>query len=170
MFKIDQSWYERPEGVPEETAAGGLVARVDASRRVLVALAHERGTDSVVLPKGHLKRGESLDAAARREIAEESGFHGLVLLDELGVLERLNYDRTRWKITHYFLYGTRQTHAQPQDKRHLPPVWALLDDRPTIAWPEQEALVAESTERIRTAVLAWHDRVAGPDAPPATLD
>jgi len=149
---VDESWYERPEGLPVHVAAGGIVARADGDT-VLVALIGDTGNEGYhELPKGHVDEGESIEEAARREIEEESGIHDLTLVCDLGVEERLNYARTAWKVTHYFLFTSRQAEADPLDFHHFM-VWAPIDALPTINWPEQRALIEANAGRIRAAVL-----------------
>ncbi len=56
-------------GEPEIRAAGGVV--IDAAGRVLVV--HRPRYDDWSLPKGKLDRGETSEAAALREVEEETG-------------------------------------------------------------------------------------------------
>ncbi len=63
--------HRRVEG--EVLAAGGVVTRtVDGERRIGVVVRSRYGGD-VTIPKGHVERGESIIAAAVREVAEELG-------------------------------------------------------------------------------------------------
>ena len=149
---IDESWYQKPEGVDTRTAAGGVVARVDAGR-ILLAFAVEQEFDGYVLPKGHVDPGESVEEAARREIAEEVGVTDLRLIGPLGALDRLSYDKAEWKRTHYFLFATRQVQATPTDTQaHQEMAWFPLDELPPIFWPEQRALIEENRESIERLV------------------
>jgi ADP-ribose pyrophosphatase YjhB (NUDIX family) len=102
-----------------------------------------------VLPKGRLTPEALPEQAARREISEEAGVSGLVYLADLGTLERLNYDKTAWKITHDFLYHTRQIAAQPTDPAmvHLPE-WHPIDALPPLFWPEQQRLIETHRAQI----------------------
>ena len=54
-------------------AAGGLVCRPGPAGLVEVALVHRPATDDWSFPKGKLERGETAEAAALREVAEETG-------------------------------------------------------------------------------------------------
>lgn len=145
---IDERWYRKPEDAPEAVAAGGVVARV-ADDRVLVALIREQSYDDYVLPKGHVDKGESIEAAARREIEEEAGFTELELIRSIGVRARMNFHLTEWKTTHYFLYRTEQAHVVPTDVEHHEIVdWFPIDRLPVMLWPEQKALLKENEERI----------------------
>jgi len=149
---IDDTWYIRPEGLPESHAAGGIVVRLDGEQ-VLLALAREKGYADYVLPKGHVDPGEEIEEAARREIEEEVGVSNLELVETLEVKERLDFKKTEWKITHYFLYKTEQIEAVPTDtKQHDSMYWVPLDPLPDFCWPEQRALVEENGFRIRDAV------------------
>ena len=147
-MRIDESYYTRPEGMPESVSAGGVVARLEGDQ-ILIAAAHEQDLNDPVLPKGHVEAGEELEDAARREIAEEVGLQKLTLLEKLGSPERLSYAKTEWKITHYFLYLTEETVAVPLEKEvHTTMSWMPLDPTPAFFWPEQRALIDDHHDRI----------------------
>jgi 8-oxo-dGTP pyrophosphatase MutT (NUDIX family) len=58
-------------------SAGGIVYRfVDGVIEVAMIATH--GGKRWGLPKGHIRRGETAEAAALREIAEETNLHGVV--------------------------------------------------------------------------------------------
>jgi 8-oxo-dGTP diphosphatase len=151
---IDDSFYVRPQGVKDRTSAGGVVTRRNGDQ-VLVALTTIGSMGTYLLPKGGVKKGESLEQAARREIREEAGFTELSLRGFLGVRERLNYDRTRWITTHYFLFRTTETNPQPTDPKYDYRVgWFPLDALPPMLWPDQRALIEEARETIRRGILS----------------
>jgi 8-oxo-dGTP pyrophosphatase MutT (NUDIX family) len=159
MPGIDASWYRRPTGVPAELSAGGLVGRV-AGDAVWLALARQHGYAGFVLPKGHIGPFEDPEAAARREIAEEAGFVQLDCLHDFGTRERLDYRKTVWKITRYFLFATREIEVVPQEQEHHdPPKWMALDETAPMIWPEQRDIILLHRERIRQALLS-HVRAA----------
>lgn len=68
-------------------AAGGIVVRGG-----LVLLLRKRNLDEIVLPKGHVEDGETLEETALREVREETGYRSLRILDNLGA-ERAEFDR-----------------------------------------------------------------------------
>jgi ubiquinone/menaquinone biosynthesis C-methylase UbiE/ADP-ribose pyrophosphatase YjhB (NUDIX family) len=122
----------------------------------------EGGREFYSLPKGHGEPGERLEDAARRELEEEAGLEGLILLGPLGVRERLDFERTSWKTTHYYLFLAAaatpgaQTRS-PADAAGLrtseyAPEWFALDALPAMFWPEQRELLLTERERIRAAV------------------
>ena len=146
-MQIDESWYRKPPGIREHTSAGGVVVRV-ADGRIFVALVREGPLSGYVLPKGHVEAGELPEDAARREVREETGLASLTVLGALGIRERLDYGRTSWKRTHYFLYilgappGAGAGHAE----------WFPLDALPPMFWPEQRELLEANRERIAQIV------------------
>ncbi|MRR08800.1 NUDIX domain-containing protein [bacterium] len=150
---IDDSWYRKPAGIPEHVSCGGVVARAERGA-VLIALLKEDGFLRLVLPKGHREHGESLEQAARREIAEESGLTDLRLVRELGVRQRLDLKKRSWKTTHYFLFATTQRSGHPTDPHHSYIMeWFPIDRLPDMFWPEQEELVRTNAESIKRSLL-----------------
>jgi len=145
---IDDSWYVRTSGLVEVTSAGGVVLRKDDGR-LLVALITELDHPHYVLPKGHVEPGESLEAAARREVGEEAGLHKLRLIRPLGSRQRQNYERTKWKTIHYFLYTSEEVEFDPiEGDKHPDAGWFPLDSLPTMFWPDQRELLAEIQPRL----------------------
>ena len=150
---IDESWYTRPEGVPDRTSAGGVVVRREEDRILIALVGGEGARAGYILPKGGLEPGETLVEAARREIEEEAGLSQLVFLRELGTLERLNWARTCWTTVHYFLFSTEQVEGKPTDADYDYRLeWFPLDALPDLFWPEQRRLIEENCEAVRAAL------------------
>lgn len=125
---------------------------------MLVALAFEQAFTELVLPKGHVDPGETIEEAASREIEEEVGISDLSLLEFLGKRERLSFKKDEWKITHYFLYKTNQVDASPTDTmRHQKMQWCPLEDLPDMFWQEQRELIEYNRTRI-TMLLGIQSR------------
>lgn len=94
----------------DETSAGGLV--LDLSGPVplgaLIGRTNRRGRLLWSLPKGHLEPGETLEQAAIREVAEETGIRGEVLgslgtIDFWFVVEGRRIHKT---VHHYLMRAT----------------------------------------------------------------
>jgi 8-oxo-dGTP pyrophosphatase MutT (NUDIX family) len=147
---IDETYYRRPPGVPTRPAAGGVVVRVQ-DNKVLCALIREGNWSKYVLPKGGIDPGEDEETAARREIEEEAGLSQLVLLQKLGICERLAFEKTHWSLTHFFLFAATQEAVTPLDAAHhlQPCEWFPLDELPPMMWPEQQKLIEDNREPIR---------------------
>jgi len=154
---IDDSWYQRPPQILEETSAGGVVVRRE-NGKLYVAVVREgtkrEGTASAyVLPKGRLEPGETLEEAAHREIAEEAGLENLQLVAKLGMRERLSFKKTSWKQIHYFLFLTEQVDGVPTDPHiEYQLHWYPLDDLPPLFWPEQQKLIESQRDFIQQSV------------------
>lgn len=148
MPRIDESWYQRPPGTPERIASGGVVVRVSRGE-TFVAFTREGDIQEFVLPKGGVEPGESLLAAARREIEEETGLSEITLIRKLDVVERLTFNRCWWSVMHFFLFRTDQVEATPteiENHRHMR--WFPIDALPDILWPEQRELIEANRDAI----------------------
>lgn len=67
-------------------------------------------------PKGHITRDELPEEAARREVGEETGLHGLVLRGELGPIDWYFRFRGRLihKTCHFFLFESPAGVPEPE--------------------------------------------------------
>jgi 8-oxo-dGTP pyrophosphatase MutT (NUDIX family) len=90
----------------EETSAGGLVVDAVGSepRAALIGRLDRRGRLRWSLPKGHVEVGETNEAAAIREVAEETGITGRVVAP-LGTIDFwfVADGRRVHKTVHHFL-------------------------------------------------------------------
>ena len=88
------------------TSAGAIILR-EIEGELKIALAQHQRTDKTwVLPKGHVEEGESIEAAALREIHEETGLDNVQLIKHLGTVMRESIKRNgdlEQKTIHFFL-------------------------------------------------------------------
>lgn len=160
--EIDESWYTRPEGVPEVVGCGGVVLRATPERLYIALVQDFPGT--FVLPKGRAEPNESREETAVREVREETGLSDLQLVGKLGIRERLNFFKTEWKVTHYFLFLTEnEIPGETLEDRHSHLRWGSLTTLDSIFWPEQRDIVAENTQKIHD--VAYPDRLPLPFVP-----
>jgi 8-oxo-dGTP diphosphatase len=106
---------DQPSSSPTKLAAGCVVYRHDSAGAPLLLLIHDQ-YGHWTLPKGHLEAGESEQAAAVREVLEETGLSG-----ELGALvARIVYTvrskrgLERLKQVAFFLLHADSSEARPQ--------------------------------------------------------
>ncbi len=155
-MKIDKSWYIKPKdrNFPSDVSAGGVVIRSE-NEKLLISLIRDPQFDQYLLPKGRLEKGESFEDAAKREIAEETGLNNLELIDKLGIKERLTFEKSEWRVTHYFLFLTDQKDGVQnlQDEENYELEWFDLDKLPPMFWPEQKDLIEENREKIKKLLL-----------------
>jgi len=145
----DERWYHKVPGYRHRIGAGGAVIR-NTPGGVLIALIKEVeiGDAHYVLPKGGVEPGEELEAAAEREIREETGLAELIYLGPLGTLDRCNYKRTYWQTSHYGLYSTTQADGGPTDPDNYGLAWFSLDNLPPMFWPDERKLLVSRAKWI----------------------
>jgi 8-oxo-dGTP pyrophosphatase MutT (NUDIX family) len=106
---VDLHLWEEVEAAIEMTAderdvvraAGGVVYRYTDAGEVEIAVIHRPAYDDWSLPKGKLKPGERLEAAALREVEEETGLVCMIARS-LGIIEYIDR-RGREKVVWYWL-------------------------------------------------------------------
>ena len=89
---------------PQEHSAGGIVIRWQGAR-AQVAVIRPASSKALALPKGHINPGESCEAAAARELWEETGIRGK-LVGKLGDIGYRYSFRGRpiSKVVSFFLF------------------------------------------------------------------
>jgi 8-oxo-dGTP pyrophosphatase MutT (NUDIX family) len=139
----------------QETSAGGLV--VDLAelprRAAVIARFNRAGRLEWCLPKGHLEQGETLEQAAVREIAEETGIQGRVM-DRLGTIDywfSVQGKRVHKQVHHYLLEATGgflSTAGDP-DQEAVEVAWVPLEDLVRrLAFPNERKIVREASARL----------------------
>jgi ADP-ribose pyrophosphatase YjhB (NUDIX family) len=101
-------------GARAETSAGGIVYRIDKGEpRYLLIRDSYRNWG---FPKGHLEGGEQAEAAAVREVSEETGVKDLAIRGLVGTIEwrfRFRGDLIH-KVCHFFLMESGRSRTSPQ--------------------------------------------------------
>jgi 8-oxo-(d)GTP phosphatase len=123
-----------------------------------VLLLHQTDEDRWCFPKGHVDPGETLPAAAAREIREETGFTSVTLDGELGEVSYRFYDPQKGhnvlKTTVYFLARTPERSARPEP---------IFDRYEWVSVPVALERVPYETDRRMLEALARRLASKGPD-------
>ena len=141
-----------------EVAAGAVVVR-EGTRDVV--LLHHLLEDRWCFPKGHIEPGESVQQAATREIAEETGFRTFRLGEELVEVAYRFYDPRRdvnvLKTTIYFLAFTAESVPRPEPLFDRWAWWSIPEAREHLEYDTDRRVLELSEEwlaRPRTSVEA----------------
>lgn len=97
-----------------ETSAGGVVYRVHDGRPVYLLI--RDSYKNWGFPKGHIERGELPEAAALREVSEETGLEDLEVRGEIDTIDWYFRFRGRLihKVCHFYLMETAAIRTCPQ--------------------------------------------------------
>lgn len=142
--------------VTEETSAGGLVIDFTASAPhvAVIARRNRAGRLEWCLPKGHLEGDETEEEAAIREIAEETGIDGRILL-KVGMIDYWFTGRQSriHKSVHHFVLeaiGGELTVENDPDREAEDVQWIALADLPErLAYPNERRLVVLATQMLQ---------------------
>jgi 8-oxo-dGTP pyrophosphatase MutT (NUDIX family) len=122
-----------PNAPRTEISAGGVVIRHDAGGPLVLLIRDKY--ENWGFPKGHVEDGEALDAAAVREVVEETGATGLSIRAPIGSIA---WDfRARGllihKRCHFFLMETVDGTTTPQLSEGITACqWARFDEAETL--------------------------------------
>lgn len=97
-----------------EVSAGGVVYRLEEGRPLFLLIRDSYRNWG--FPKGHLEKGERPEAAALREVAEETGLDDLAVRGALATIDWHFRFRGKLihKICHFFLMETATARTSPQ--------------------------------------------------------
>lgn len=119
-------------------AAGGVITR---GAHILVLYWPSR--DEVRLPKGHVEPGETVQEAALREVAEETGYVNLRIVADLGV-QQVAFEGPERRVVRSERYFLMVPHDDPEGLRRCG------EDKFDLQWlPWDEALDALTFEAER---------------------
>ncbi len=132
----------------DEISAGGLVVDTDTGRAAVIGRLDRRGRMLWSLPKGHVENGETVEQAAVREVAEETGIDSAVV----AALGSIDYwfvaeDHRVHKTVHHFLLRALGGELSDADVEVTEVAWVPLADLPQrLAYADERRLVRRATE------------------------
>lgn len=138
--------------VSEETSAGGLVVdRLPTPTQVLLISRYDRRNRLIwSFPKGHVEFGESTQAAALREVREETGIDAQIV-DQLGVIDfSFTADARRiHKTVHHFLMVSTGGSLSDEDPEVESVAWIAFDNvADQLAFSDERKLFHKAREML----------------------
>ena len=138
----------------EFSAGGVLVRRLDGRWMLAAIRPGGKKAGTWALPKGRIEEGDSGEATALREVAEETGAHGRSLGKLGDVRYWFNWDGERvFKVVSFFLVryeGGRLGDVPPEHRHEVAEVrWLPLEDAPKLlAYSGERDMARKALERL----------------------
>jgi 8-oxo-dGTP pyrophosphatase MutT (NUDIX family) len=133
-----------------EFSAGGVVVRGDDVVVIVPVKRDARGQRVLGLPKGHPDGDETPEAAASREVTEETGVTG-ELIDKLGDVEYTYERRGRhiMKRVAFYLFEYRSGDVADHDHEIEEARWMRLEEAVhALTYPAERQMVARALSRL----------------------
>ena len=138
-----------------ETSAGGVVFRRGSDGTVRFLLIRD-SYKNWGFPKGHLEAAEPPAEAGRREVAEETGLHELILHGPIKVIDWYFRFRgkTIHKYCHFFLFESRSGEAVPEEAEGITAcVWhPLAEAQETVSYDNARDVLRRAAEMQQALV------------------
>jgi 8-oxo-dGTP diphosphatase len=140
MGSRKKTTFSYPYARPAVTADVAVVSLEEKPRVLLIQRKGDPFAGSWALPGGYVEENEPLDAAAKRELKEETGVEG-VELAQLGAFGDPGRDPRGWTITVAYLARVRHDEVDPQAADDAADVaWFSLSELPPLAFDHAEIL------------------------------
>jgi 8-oxo-dGTP pyrophosphatase MutT (NUDIX family) len=137
-------------GTSTDFSAGGVVVRGDQVAVVVPVKRSARGQHVLGLPKGHPKGDETQEAAASREVREETGLEA-DLVEKLGDVH-YSFDRAgrhRNKRVSFYLFEYRSGDLRDHDDEIEDARWIAAEQAVrTLTYPGEREMVARALSRV----------------------
>lgn len=149
----------------EEISAGGVVVRINDGRPLFLLIRDSYRNWG--FPKGHLEPGETADAAALREVAEETGLGDLRMRAEIETIDWYFRFRGRLihKVCHFYLMESESGATCPQRDEGITACrWETFERATELVSYENARAVLR---RAHTLIIAAQESQAVPAAPAA---
>jgi 8-oxo-dGTP pyrophosphatase MutT (NUDIX family) len=143
---------QRPE-TRSEVSAGGVIYRRTAEG-IVFGLIATKGRTRWQLPKGKQEKGETLEATAAREVAEETGLVGTVLapLDSIDIWFSVNdggRPSRRHKLVHFYLLEYRSGTTDEHDDEVDDARWFPAEEAITrLTFPSERRIAARALQML----------------------
>ncbi len=139
----------------EERSAGGVVVDVVDGRALIAVIARRNRAGRIewCLPKGHTEGQETLPETAAREVAEETGIEGRVLV-ELGTIDYWFAvgERRVHKVVHHYLLeavGGELTIDKDPDHEAIDAAWLPLEEAHRhLTFPNERRIARVAWQRL----------------------
>jgi 8-oxo-dGTP pyrophosphatase MutT (NUDIX family) len=136
--------------VRDETSAGGVVFRLDGGHPLYLLI--RDSYQNWGFPKGHLEVGENPEAAALREVSEETGLSDLSIRGSIDTIDWFFRFRGQLihKVCHFFLMQTRESSTLPQRAEGITACrWSAYEDASSlVSYPNARDVLRRAQEMV----------------------